>query len=84
MPEVFKIGHHEALPNDEGYSRQRSAKAHAILASEEGSTVNYELNCPAWYKPYDEVLLDTDFERLLTILTGTEVAIFQRHWESVC
>jgi hypothetical protein len=55
-----------------------------MLASEGGSTVNYELNYPAWYKPYEEVLLETDFERLLTILTGTEGAVFQRHWESVC
>ena len=60
----------------------RSAKAHAMLSSEEGSTVNYELNCPAWYKPYAEVLFETDFERLLTILAIPEVAIFQRHWES--
>jgi hypothetical protein len=81
-PEVSKIGHREALPNDEAIATSRSAKAHAILASEEGSTVNYKLNCPAWYKTYAEVLLETDFERLLTILAGTEVAVFQRHWES--
>lgn len=29
--------------------------AHAMRVSEEASTVNYELNCPAWYKSYDEV-----------------------------
>jgi hypothetical protein len=61
----------------------RLATAHAMLASEEGSTVNYKLNCPAWCGPYAEILLETDFERLLTILAaGTEAAVFQRHWES--
>ncbi len=46
--------------------------------------MNYKLNCPAWYKPYAEILFETDFDRLLTILVaGTEAAVFQRHWESV-
>jgi len=56
-----------------------SAKAHAMLASEEGRSVNHELNCPAWSKLYAEVWLETDFERLLRILAGTEVAVFQHH-----
>jgi hypothetical protein len=54
-----------------------------MMALEEGSTVNYKLNCPAWYKPYAEILFETDFDRLLIILAaGTEAAVFQRHWES--
>jgi hypothetical protein len=45
--------------------------------------VNYKLNCPAWYKPYAEILFEADFDRLLRILAaGTEAAVFQRHWES--
>jgi hypothetical protein len=56
----------------------RSAKAHAMPASEEGSTVNYKLNCLPWHKPSAEVLLETDSERLLTILAATEMAVFQR------
>jgi hypothetical protein len=56
-----------------------------MLASEEGRTVNYKLNCPAWYKPYAEILFETDFDRLLTILAaGTEAAVFQRHWGISC
>jgi hypothetical protein len=54
--------------------------AHAMLASAEGSTVNYKLNCPAWYKLYAETLFKTDVDRLLTILAvGTEAAVSQRH-----
>jgi len=54
-----------------------------MLPSEEGGAVNYKPNCLAWYNPYAEILLETDFERLLTILAaGTEAAVFQRHWES--
>jgi len=34
-----------------------SARAHAMLPSEEDSTVNYKLNCPAWRKSYADVLL---------------------------
>jgi len=81
-PEVSKIGHGvwSTCPTTRATVASRSAKAHAMLSPEEGSTVNYELNCPAWYKPNAEVLLKTDFERLLTILAGTEVAVFQRHW----
>jgi hypothetical protein len=41
-----------------------------MLASEEGSTVNYKLNCPASYQPYAEILFETDFDRLLTILAA--------------
>jgi hypothetical protein len=52
-----------------------------MLAAEEGSTVNYKLNCPAWYKPYAEAFLETSSERLLTILAATEIAVFQRLWE---
>jgi hypothetical protein len=46
----------------------RSAKTHAMLASEAGSTVNYKLSSSAWRKPYAEDLLETDSDRLLTVL----------------
>jgi hypothetical protein len=59
----------------------RSAKTHAMLASEGGSTMSYKLNYPAAHKPYVEALLETDSERLLTILAATEMAVFQRLWE---
>jgi hypothetical protein len=52
-----------------------------MLASEEGSTVNHKLNYPAWRKPYAEDLLETDSERLLTVLAATGTAVFQRLWE---
>jgi len=56
-----------------------------MLGWEEGSTVNYKLNCSAWYKPHTEILFETDFDRLLTVLAaGTEAAIFQRHWGISC
>jgi len=55
-----------------------------MLAAEEGNTVNYKLNCPAWYKPYDEVLLETDLERLLTILAGPEMAGLPTPWGIRC
>jgi len=74
----------EALPDDEGHSNSRLARTHAMLAAEEGNTVNYKLNCPAWYKPYDEVLLETDLERLLTILAGTEMAGLPTSWGIRC
>jgi hypothetical protein len=45
-----------------------------MLASEEGSTVNYKLNCPAWFEPHAEALLETDLERLLKISAATEIA----------
>ena len=57
----------EALPNHRGYSR------HPF-----GSTVNHKLNLPAWRKPYAEALLETDSERLLTMLAATEIIVFQR------
>jgi hypothetical protein len=41
-----------------------------MLASEEGSRVNYKLNCLAWYKPYAEILFESDFDRLLTIMAA--------------
>ena len=56
----------------------RSAKAHAMLLSEEGSPLNYKLNCPAWHKPYAEALLEANLERLVTIWAATEVAVIQR------
>jgi hypothetical protein len=59
----------------------RSAKAHAMLPAEKGSTVNYKLNCPASHEPYAEALLETDPGKLLAILAATEVAVFQRLWE---
>jgi hypothetical protein len=34
-----------------------------MLPSEEGSAANYKPNCLAWYNPYAEILLETDFER---------------------
>jgi hypothetical protein len=74
----------EALPDDEGHSNSRLARTHAMLAAEEGNTVNYKLNCPAWYKPYDEVLLETDLERLLTILAGPEMAGLPTPWGIRC
>jgi hypothetical protein len=48
-----------------------------MLLSEEGRTLNYKLNCPAWHKPYAEVLLETDSAKLSTIFAATEVAVFQ-------
>ena len=46
--------------------------------------MNYKLNCPAWYKPYAEILFEADFDRLLRILAaGTEAAGFQRHWDQL-
>jgi hypothetical protein len=45
---------------------QVSKIEHRVLLSEEGSTLNYKLNCPAWHKPTAEALLETDPERLLT------------------
>jgi hypothetical protein len=56
----------------------RSAKAYAMLPAEEGSIVNYKLNCPSSDKPYAKGLLETDPGKLLTILPATEVAVFQR------
>ncbi len=52
-----------------------------MLPSEEGGTVNYKQNCPAWHKPYAEALLEIRSERLLTNLAATEIAAFQRLWE---
>jgi len=56
----------------------RSAKAHAVLPSEGGSTKNYKLDYPAWHKPYVEALLETDPEVLLKLLAVTEKAVFER------
>jgi hypothetical protein len=40
--------------------------------------VNYKLSSLAWRKPYAEDLLETDSERLLTVLAATEIAVFQQ------
>jgi hypothetical protein len=62
---VSKIGHwSKALPNDGVLSPTTSGKAHAILSSEERSTVN----C----KPNAEALLEIAPERLLKMLAATE------------
>ena len=52
-----------------------------MLPAEEGSTVNYKLNCPASHKPYAEAFLETDPWKLLTIFVTTEIAVFERLWE---
>ena len=52
-----------------------------MLPAEEGRTLSYKLNCPAWPKPNDEDLLEIGCERLLTILAATEIAVFQCLWE---
>jgi hypothetical protein len=59
----------------------RSAKAHAMLPAEEGSTVNYKLNCPVSHKAHAEALLETDPGKVLAILVATETAVFQGLWE---
>jgi hypothetical protein len=59
----------------------RSAKAPAMLPTEEGSTVNYKLNCHASHRPDAEALLETDPGKLLTILAAKVVAVFQGHRE---
>jgi hypothetical protein len=56
----------------------RSAKAHAIVPSEEGSRVNANLAYPAWHKPYAEALLTTDPEILVKLLAVTKRAVFER------
>jgi hypothetical protein len=48
-----------------------------MQASEEGSTVKYEPNCPAWPNPCAEDLLETDSERLLKTSAATEIPVFQ-------
>jgi hypothetical protein len=55
----------------------RSAKAHAMLLSEESSTLNYKQNCPVLHRPYAGLLLEIDSERLLTILPPADVTVFQ-------
>ena len=70
----------EALPNDRATAVTRSAKAHAVQASEEGSTVRFKLNCPAWPKPCAEDLLETGSEGLLKIPAAAEIAVFRRLW----
>jgi hypothetical protein len=49
-----------------------------MLALEADSAMDYKLNCSVWRRPYAEVLLAIRFERLLTILAATEIAVFQR------
>src|ERR1700730_128953 len=56
----------------------RSAKAHTMLPSDEGTTETYILNYPAWHKPYGEALLQTDPEILVKLLATAEIAVFGR------
>jgi hypothetical protein len=60
------------LPNDGATAATRSAKAHAIQASKDGSTVKYKLNCSAWPRLYSEDLVEADSERWLKISAATE------------
>jgi hypothetical protein len=84
MPKVFKIGHRvgSPCPTTRATAVRLSAQAYAVLTAEEDSTVNYKLNCAAWDNPYAEVWSETDFEKLLTILAGSETAVFQCLGES--
>ena len=50
-----------------------SAKPRATVPSKEGSTVNCELNCPVWPKPYAKDLLEAGPEILLTTSAATEI-----------
>jgi hypothetical protein len=62
-------------------SADRSAKAHAMLSSERGSTENYEPEYPTWHVPYGELckaLLKTDPEILVKLSEATEMAVFER------
>jgi hypothetical protein len=53
---------------------------HLVLLSEEGSTLNYKLNCPAWHKPTAEALLETEPERLLTRDQWSACTMLGRVW----
>jgi len=55
-----------------------SANAPVTSPSQEGSTLKYKPNYPAWHKPYAEALLATDPEILMTLLEVTQAAVFAR------
>jgi len=63
----------EASPNERVYSRYQFGNASSNLPSKDGSTVNYELNCRVWSKPYAKALFETGSEILLTTSAATEI-----------
>jgi hypothetical protein len=54
-----------------------------MLLSEEGSTLNCKRNCPAWRKPYVDVLKETNSQRLLTVFAATEERSSSTFWDSL-
>jgi hypothetical protein len=59
----------------------RSAKAHAMQTSEEGSIVNTNQTAPRGRSPMPKIYLETDSERLFKTSAATQIAVFQRLWE---
>src|SRR6266849_2520246 len=47
------------------------------------AAADFKLNLRAWRKPYVDSLSEIGSERLLTTLSATQTAVFQRLWELV-